>query len=1317
MRKIYSTLKSVVAATLVAAMAFAASCSYDDTAIKNDVEQIKDSLEALTQRVANLESKLQTEIDAVKALIDGQVVIVDVTVDEDGNQTIKLSNGKEITVLAPVGCDCEPATPCTCDSLQYRTTEEGVLEVSADGVNWVAINGVTAECVVASIVVKDGVATITLADGTVFETAVAELVEFEAAKSAVYVKAAQTLAIPFAINDAVEDINVMNTPLGWKAEVVDTRAVGGMDYVLNITGPAKNFLEYAEKSGKVAIHFNTAAGACKVMSVDVELAEITMDVDKAGNVTIVNTLVDKYERENWGVVEYIEEFNNFYFAVLNYDDYYEYEGRLEEAYNSNLGEFFIPAAASYVQNFFTNVGENGYENAIYQDGVNEKWTLNFTVEEAIAYLDWYEYLTYEGNSFVLCVIPTDVNNNGNLMWDEIVAVPFKQLSLNISENVDNRTFQQPYFNVAFRGAQKYFFYPQTKSSLEDQVSWGYYDNIYGYFEEAFSYFLMYPDWYSFGYEVTADIVEENISLAELLAYTYEGYYYETIPGAEYVMAYFAWEEGKTEYTVEDLRYIEFSTADVVKAESEHDINVDYNDDWNIFTIAVDVTVPDTTAVVYTAWFAEEPADEESMYDYLLSDGYSRSGEDIAEKDYTFYVGTSCSKPETAKYLGVLVIDAEGKYTLKSFELKSAALTISEAEVTIESVEFTAESATITVGGVEDYEVKGYQYYIISKTSGNSYYMKSEEQLQDIAYGNNYLYKSSEVNPIVVTQTSDYKTVFNEGEKYAVAVGVQFADGSYSKAVYGEFDNGEVAKPEPIEMGYIYRANYKNGYLQFFGEDGNYCARFYTYEMIDANKGYLPEGTYSLDSSYGNIINNYSQIYDYNAKAYTHTFDVGGKFIVSEVDGAYRVEVTGTTLNGGTATLDFVYEGAIENLILPSEYKEPVALDFVPVFGQYDLKCEGNNDSEYGFLLYDAEGNYLEVTCFFNNNTGWNYVYSAKYVAVDGTVSEGKQIQTQAPNDYDCNAGEMHFVAIVTTTDYAISFNGNVPAEEVNFWGADSSYEPGYQPGGDNEGGDDAEESVLELVSASAVHADANKIGGTGYEVTFVGANGEKIMYRVQTKDKTFLREGDWNSDFNWAQEGYVDAVDWTGVGYPWPYAMTVAVVDDNYDIVLECMDYNNDYKPYTAHFVGQIEGFTLPVAEEVVELPDFVIPGEGETFAMDYKYTDLVAGLDENNSLRVCQANGWIWDIKFNSGLTEIVAGDYKAGGSSFSSADALEVDTYNGGFQNNAFNYIYPEEFDKVTTFNVQKEGDFYCITMIGSGGYGNSVGTFRCVYIGKIK
>ena len=86
MRKIFTSLKSVVSAVIIAAMAFSVSCSYDDTAINDRVQQVENDLAALTECVAALESKLQSEVESLKALIDEKVVIVDVTEDTDGNK-------------------------------------------------------------------------------------------------------------------------------------------------------------------------------------------------------------------------------------------------------------------------------------------------------------------------------------------------------------------------------------------------------------------------------------------------------------------------------------------------------------------------------------------------------------------------------------------------------------------------------------------------------------------------------------------------------------------------------------------------------------------------------------------------------------------------------------------------------------------------------------------------------------------------------------------------------------------------------------------------------------------------------------------------------------------------------------------------------------------------------------------------------------------------------------------------------------------------------------------------------------------------------
>ncbi|MBQ5710008.1 MAG: hypothetical protein IIV76_01180, partial [Alistipes sp.] len=520
MRKIFTTLKSVVAATVIAAMALATSCSYDDTALKNDVEQIKTDLAALTERVAALEDKLDDQVASLTELINGKVVVTDVKTEGD-TTTVTLSDGSSFVIdnskaAAVEGDDFtigayaegdvyywavfkngdfqnflevdgqkvpvfpaegEQAEGCACE-LKFSVDETtGKLLVSIDGgANWVD-SGIPAEqvsgaCVFTSVVVDGDVVTFTLADGTTFDIQKAELIEFEAAKSAIYVKTGETKSIAFAINDAVEDINVMNQPLGWKASVeVPTRAVGGMDYVLNITGPAKDFLQYAEKSGKISIHFNTAAGACKVMNIDVELAAIDLQVDKAGNITITTTVVDEYDYTDWyGETEHIVEFNNFYLAVFDLDTYNELNGDLESVYNSSWGEFNIPAAAGFINNVFANIGDNPYENAKYVDGVNEKWVINATVESVLKNLDWYGQLPYEGNSFMVCVIPTDINANGAPVWSETIAVPFKQLSLSIVENVDNRVFNNAYFDVTLRGGAAYYLYPVSKADIDMYVN-------------------------------------------------------------------------------------------------------------------------------------------------------------------------------------------------------------------------------------------------------------------------------------------------------------------------------------------------------------------------------------------------------------------------------------------------------------------------------------------------------------------------------------------------------------------------------------------------------------------------------------------------------------------------------------------------------------------------------------------------------------------------------------------------------------------------------------------------------------------------------
>jgi hypothetical protein len=268
------------------------------------------------------------------------------------------------------------------------------------------------------------------------------------------------------------------------------------------------------------------------------------------------------------------------------------------------------------------------------------------------------------------------------------------------------------------------------------------------------------------------------------------------------------------------------------------------------------------------------------------------------------------------------------------------------------------------------------------------------------------------------------------------------------------------------------------------------------------------------------------------------------------------------------------------------------------------------------------------------------------------------------------------------------------------------------------------EGVLEAeepegVEFTSVTVEAN---GNYHILTFTDGTDTAVI-KLCTRGTTEYVAGLYNQNGSYDDAstlfigGYTTDNTWNGAEC-WPVTMEVI---DNGDGTATFNLVYNEYPSAVQHkgtFTGVLEGLTLvePEVEEEVVLPEFVIPGEGETYDLDYRYTKLLDGLDESNGIRVKQDNGWIWDIKFNPGLSSIVPGDYTAV-ESFTTADALEVDTYNGSVQYSDYNeYFYPDSYDEVS-INVQQEGEFYCITLIGSGGYDCPVsGKYRLVYIGKI-
>lgn len=109
MRKFFTTLKSVVATAVIASMTLAASCSYDDSAIKDnlnkvqqEVDKVEKDLAALTDRVAALEDQLAQEVEALESLINGKTVVTNVET-ANGVTTVTLSDGTTFNVYPECG--------------------------------------------------------------------------------------------------------------------------------------------------------------------------------------------------------------------------------------------------------------------------------------------------------------------------------------------------------------------------------------------------------------------------------------------------------------------------------------------------------------------------------------------------------------------------------------------------------------------------------------------------------------------------------------------------------------------------------------------------------------------------------------------------------------------------------------------------------------------------------------------------------------------------------------------------------------------------------------------------------------------------------------------------------------------------------------------------------------------------------------------------------------------------------------------------------------------------------------------------------------
>ena len=293
---IKSAMLSLAVASLMASSVV--SCQYDDSALWEEVENIK-------QELADLRLQLETELNAIKDLVNGQVTVKEIKQQNDGSKVIVLSDGSKITVYPKgAGVPENIVTVTSEGGVMYWAMYDGIgnvqpilvngqkvpvadvapqtqvvdnaIEVSFDGGNtWIktGYNQSVADSIITDIEVvysdwqTDGdgnpvalYCKITMADGSIVKVGM-QNGKLVLPYDMMFVPYGSDMVFTFNIDDVADFINT--NPRGWECEVEHDAKRGTIS--LTVSAPTYEEVQsgeaLAEGIAKLMVVFNNGSSA------------------------------------------------------------------------------------------------------------------------------------------------------------------------------------------------------------------------------------------------------------------------------------------------------------------------------------------------------------------------------------------------------------------------------------------------------------------------------------------------------------------------------------------------------------------------------------------------------------------------------------------------------------------------------------------------------------------------------------------------------------------------------------------------------------------------------------------------------------------------------------------------------------------------------------------------------------------------------------------------------------------------------------------------------------------------------------------------
>lgn len=683
--------------------------------IEEDINDLKEQVNGLEQKIADLESRLNSQVNEIRQAIaaaEAKIAVVSVE-QKDGYVTFSLADGKKITLTI----------------VEISATGEIILQGVPTGILVENLEELTSPIVTGFEEGEDYV-TFQIGDETYslpkYSDDTAALVPGRSEFFLMY-NASKEVELTA---EGIQEYYVISKPDGWKAVIDGT--------VLTVTAPSAELSKIgaAEEAGQVLIHATSAAGKCIIAKIDVKTGYgLTLNVDKQGNVTIHNAYTGLVVNQWMGTESF--EFLNFAYgfadpAAFNADP---------EAYIAEVNNYNCWDPMGY---YYNNV-----EMGTYVEGEYEVDVINTTLAEAYYPLAWTEL--DPALRFVFWIAPMD--EMGTI---DASGLQYAQSPATIKAELIEATHNDIKIRLTTYGADSYILGKTAES---------YYNNEWN--PMTFEDYMMDPmggPWTGFtqwGMPEALGLANDYQGVKELWLSELVMYEGEEPSKLLYGETYKIWafpttnDKAATDYSFEEdfLPYVfEFSTNDILAG---GDYPVEFTDKKSTYS-SVSVTIEPAEGAEATYYmfyntdaYAEFEENEDAIRNDLIANCFSPlNAAETVSQNYL--------NPGDSFILAAVSVGADGKYG----EISTLAISAKEIEYN-DAITITASSVTDDEEGnhVVVFDVVG-ATHVCAYDFGNADAVASVENAT--VKGNQYGYSYIEVvdgKATVTFKKNDYKSYF------------------------------------------------------------------------------------------------------------------------------------------------------------------------------------------------------------------------------------------------------------------------------------------------------------------------------------------------------------------------------------------------------------------------------------------------------------------------------------------------------------------------------------------------------------------------------